>query len=854
MKRPNANLVAGVAIALGLVIWPYLGHSQQYQLTRLEYIFTGLMVAIGLNVVTGFAGQLSLGPGAVYAIGGYTAAVFADHFPTHFGLVAMCVVAVAGAAIVGLLIGVPSLRVGGFYLGMTTLFVALLIPTVVSNLKITGKEQGISLLSNIDWEQRWTGIGLYQITLAAVLLLVVGSWWLLASRVGHRFVTLATSEELSISLGIAPFRTKLLAFLLSALPAGLGGAFYVYTQQFIAPGSVSAQFSIYLLAACVVGGFGTVLGPFVGGLLVIGLSQYLGGFEQWEGLIFGVLLIGFAVGLPEGITGFRRGRVGGLLAAPLARTLRLPGSRASIAAAAVEPVAPGTIAASPERVSALLANTEPKQLAIVGATRSFGGVVALDDVDLTVQPGTIHGLIGSNGSGKTTLLNAVSGFYRVEHGMITLGDLRIDRAAPHRVARGGCGANVPDAEAHRARHADREHHGRGRAERCARPAARARRGRRVPARGWIGGPCRAGGGRAAARHPSARRSRARPRAAPQRRTARRARRRIVGRGDRRASRGHRRGGQVGARCAADRAQRAARARHRRRSHRLARRAPHRGRPARGRCRASRSHPGVPRHHAGDDTVNDGAAVHREAALAVSGLSTGYGAIPVVRNVSVEVGHGEFVALVGRNGAGKSTAMQTIAGFRFGPTTGTIVVEGRDVSRARPADMCAAGLALVPEGHRVFPSLTVRENLRLGGFPWRRTRRAEIDAALDRVTTLFPVLGRFASRAAGALSGGQQQMVAIGQALVADPRVLMIDEPSSGLAPAVVDDIYRALTILRDEGRAILLVEQNIERALAAAARAYVLERGQIVLSGNCAQLARDGRVADIVRGSAVVEG
>ena len=304
MTLARKDWIVGVVITLGLVAWPYLGHSQEFQLDRLEYIFTGLMVAIGLNVVTGFAGQLSLGPGAVYAIAGYAAAVLANDHPTTVGLLPMCVIALVASAIVGLLIGVPSLRVGGFYLGMTTLFFALLVPTVVANMKVTGKEQGISLLANIDFRQKVAGIGLYQLTLATVILLLLASWLLLESRTGHRFVTLATSEELASSIGIAPYRTKLLAFLASALPAGIGGAFYVYTQQFMAPGSVTPQLSIYLLAACVVGGFGTVLGPYVGGLLVIGLSQYLGSFEQYEGIIFGALLVLFAVALPEGIMGF----------------------------------------------------------------------------------------------------------------------------------------------------------------------------------------------------------------------------------------------------------------------------------------------------------------------------------------------------------------------------------------------------------------------------------------------------------------------------------------------------------------------------------------------------------------------
>jgi ABC-type branched-subunit amino acid transport system ATPase component/ABC-type branched-subunit amino acid transport system permease subunit len=436
MRRLKPSAVVGIVVALGLFVWPYLGHSQVYELTRLEYIFTGLMVAIGLNIVTGYAGQLSLGPGAVYAVGGYAAAIVANDHPTVVGLAAMCGVALVASGVLGLVIGVPSLRVGGFYLGMTTLFFALVIPTVVSNMKLTGKEQGISLLANIDFHQKVSGVGLYQLTLATVIVLLVLSWWLLESRLGHRFVTLATSEELASSLGIAPYRTKLLAFVLSALPAGIGGAFYAYTQQFIAPGSVSPQLSIYLLAACVVGGFGTVLGPLVGGLLVIGLSQYLGRFEQYEGIVFGIVLIVFAVGLPEGIMGFDPRNL--RIRPAWLRAFRLPG----IGGSRTEPITPRDERVSVERaavdgIDGLLSGVAPEPLVAQSVSRAFGGVRALDGVDVTVRPGTIHGLVGSNGSGKTTLLNVISGFYPADTGCIRVGSVRIDRRSTHQIAAAG---------------------------------------------------------------------------------------------------------------------------------------------------------------------------------------------------------------------------------------------------------------------------------------------------------------------------------------------------------------------------------------------------------------------------------
>ena len=241
-------------------------------------------------------------------------------------------------------------------------------------------------------------------------------------------------------------------------------------------------------------------------------------------------------------------------------------------------------------------------------------------------------------------------------------------------------------------------------------------------------------------------------------------------------------------------------------------------------------------------------------LVVERLRAGYGAMEVVSGVSLEVAPGELVAVLGRNGAGKTTSLLAIAGVRGMPPSGSIMVGGVDISEASPAEAVRAGLAVVPEGHRIFGAMTVRENLRIGAYPWRRRKGGQLEEDLARVFALFPILAEFAEREAGLLSGGQQQMVAMGQALMADPQVLLLDEPSSGLAPAVVDSIYEAVLALRGQGRALLVVEQNVDRALRVADRAYVMDRGQVVMSGAVTDLRLDNRVADIVRGVAILEG
>jgi len=236
-------------------------------------------------------------------------------------------------------------------------------------------------------------------------------------------------------------------------------------------------------------------------------------------------------------------------------------------------------------------------------------------------------------------------------------------------------------------------------------------------------------------------------------------------------------------------------------------------------------------------------------LEVSELYAGYGSLQAVDGISLQVGEAETVALIGRNGAGKTTSLLAIAGLRYGRFPGSVKLGGTDVTRATPRELVDAGLAHVPEGHRIFASLTVEENLLLGGYTRRRAGRKAAAATMERIFDLFPILRTYASRNAGFLSGGEQQMVAIGQALMAEPKVLMLDEPTSGLAPMVVRTIYDAIGRLRDQGLAVLLVEQSVPRALANSNRCYVMERGRIVISGESAVLAQNEHVFAIVRGT-----
>ena len=226
-------------------------------------------------------------------------------------------------------------------------------------------------------------------------------------------------------------------------------------------------------------------------------------------------------------------------------------------------------------------------------------------------------------------------------------------------------------------------------------------------------------------------------------------------------------------------------------------------------------------------------------LRVENLHVGYGKIEVLKGITLEVSQGRITALVGSNGAGKSTALMAISGV-LPITAGTISLDGKVFNRISSDDMVSKGIVQVPEGRRVFRRLTVRENLQLGAF--LRGRDPAVKEDMERVFKLFPILSERKSQDAGTLSGGEQQMLAIGRTLMARPKILLLDEPSLGLAPLVVEKIFDVLLKIQAEGAGILLVEQNARWALEAANWAYVIETGKIVLEGKGRELLTNDQV------------
>jgi|TARA_Y100000780_G_scaffold230282_1_gene251983 branched-chain amino acid transport system ATP-binding protein len=232
-------------------------------------------------------------------------------------------------------------------------------------------------------------------------------------------------------------------------------------------------------------------------------------------------------------------------------------------------------------------------------------------------------------------------------------------------------------------------------------------------------------------------------------------------------------------------------------------------------------------------------------LEVSGLTTAYGEISALREANLSVGSGEVVGLIGPNGAGKSTLLNTVAGLLV-PRVGRVEFKGRDVTGRPPEELLKAGLALVPERRRIFVDLSVEENLRIGGVTVPAAERGDL---LDEMAELFPVLRDKWTTSAGYLSGGEAQQLAIGRALMSRPQLLMMDEPSLGLAPILVDTVFELIEALRAQGRTLLIVEQNASRMLEVADRAYVLRSGQMVAEGTGTELQSDERLFDLFVGN-----
>ena len=813
-------------------------------LSALEMTFAMGLIALSVVVVSGYAGQLSLAQMALAGIGAWMASrlVAADGLPFWLG----ALIGVAGAVPIGILVGLPALRTRGVNLAVVTLGLAVVVESLIlSSTSLTGGYVGTTVgapsIFGIDMDT-FAHPARYAVFCFVVFLgaaLMVGN--LRRGRAGRSLVAIRSNERAAASLGISLARAKLSAFALGSALAAAGGILLAFREPTVIflPTFESFQ-SVLAVVFSVIGGIGYLVGALVGAayapssFLPTGISRIFVGSEFSRFISrtdVGEMILGVSVLLV--LWKFPSGLASQTLPWPLRKFQERPG-HPSRSFPHME-----TVPSKFARPAARAATLTIRDLSV-----TFGGVTALDRVNVTLRPAHVHGVIGPNGAGKTTLIDAITGFVNPAQGRIELDDEEITHRSVARRAQLGIARSFQGLDLFESMTVRENLLAAGdRRDLWAIVTNLLRPGRQMltPA--------------AAAAVEAFHLGEvldSRPTDLPygQRRLVAIARAVATGApvlllDEPAAGLG---AGEADDLCAA-----------------IRRLADDWGLSmllvehnvelvlqacdevtvldfghiiGHGTPEEIRNDPAVVRAYLGDDHPGPWSPQSRTTAsvpgtaplIEARGLDAGYRDTPVVRRIDIEVHRGEIVALLGPNGAGKSTTLLTLAG-EIPAMSGSVrrnglALEGGLHQRARQ------GMAFVPEERSVFMQLTAEENLRVG--------RTELGA----VEALFPELGALRNRRAGLLSGGEQQMLTLARALARRPSLLLADELSLGLAPLVVERLLNAIRTAADDGLGVLLVEQQVSRALQIADRVYVLRQGEIVFDGPPAVIAEDRRVLE----------
>ena len=801
---------AGIVVALAAVAAVCLA-APGYYAFLVGMVATTAIVGVGLNVLLGLAGEVSLGHAGFLSIGAYAVAILTTKLGINFW--AALPVSIVLAAALGAVLSVPALRVTGPYLAMVTIAFGFIVES--TTVEWAGLTNGASGISGIPGPFGVGGTALLASLVCAATLFAFDR--LKRSPLGLAMAAAAGAPAAARGVGIALLPVRTAAFILAAAAGGLAGGLQAGLTGFIAPSSFPFSQSILFLLVVVVGGAGRTLGPLLGALAVGILPELLSGLAEYRLLVFGAALLVVLWIAPAGIAG-----LSGRFLEPRRR------ARPSIAP---------DIGLALAHLGTARAALQVRSLGI-----SFGGVAAVADVDLDAPPGRITSLIGPNGAGKTTLLNLVSGFAAAQAGHVRIGDADVGVLSAHALARSGLARTFQTAQMFEGLSVlDNVRLGlwRGRWRGTASPDLACALLALV---GFEGADDRAAGAlphvdrrlveiaRALATAPKILLLDEPAAGLDAADTARLddALRRIAAAGPAVVLVEHDMSLVMSVSDAIvvlDAGRRIAA-----------------GSPA-----AIRTDPAVRTAYLGNTTPAP-RAPRRPAEtplLDVRGLTAGYGRLGVLTDLSIRVARGEAVALLGPNGAGKSTLMKALSGL-LRPIGGSILLDGTPLQDLPAHRVAGRGVTLVPEGRQVFPHLSVRDNLRLGA-----TRRSRLDpAALEDVLSRFPRLRPLLDRPAGLLSGGEQQMLAVARGLLSEPTILLLDEPSLGLAPTIATELFGQLAVLADEGMTLVVVDQMADHALAMADRGYVVEGGRIVQSGSAVDL-RTAALHDIYLGGGI---
>ena len=816
---------AVAAVVLIAVLCFIIARGNSYQTFVLVTVGLTAIVGIGLNVLLGLNGQISLGHVAFYAIGAYTVGILTTAHQWSFWPALLASAAISGLA--GMLLGVPALRVRGPYLAMVTIAFGFVIEQGAAEWQdLTGGWNGLSGIPSptvfgADIGEKgiaYLTVALAALTMAAFARLSNSPW-------GNAMRAVRDSESASISIGLDPTLIRTTAFGISAVVAGIAGGVYASLSNFISPESFPFFQSIVFLLVVMLGGADWALGPLVGACVVVLLPELLATLGQYRLLFVGVLMLVVLRLAPTGIVG--------VVAGPDGLVARL------------FPKRPGQTAPKECRDVAmfLAAGATGSGISVRNLELNFGGVHAVRDLSFDAQAGAITSIIGPNGAGKTTALNIICGFYRPDEGTVKLGEQNVSELRPYQVPRAGIARTHQTSELFETLSvidniliALR----RGSLNSAALVAARRDQESIAIAEsllafvGYSGAIDRLAGtlahvdsrlveiARALAIRPAVLALDEPAAGLDSKDTAAidQLLRKLAGIGIAVILVEHHMELVMGVS-----------------NHVVVLDA------------GAKIAEGPPLKVAAESAVRAaylgvGEATQRKRArplatseplLTVRALSAGYGAATIVRDAALDIAGGELVAVLGANGAGKTTLMRALSGL-IRPIAGEVSFLGARISRLAADRIAGQGLILVPEGRQVFPDLSVVDNLRLGAYA--RTpadEAAMIEALLERFSALKP---RRRQRA-GLLSGGEQQMLAIARGLMARPKVLMLDEPSLGLSPKLVEILYDLLAEIREEGTTMLLVDQAAALALSIADRAYVLQSGTIRRSGTAAEVARD---------------